>query len=61
MRTRSAGFPVLFALSTILLGLTCGCERTERNPRPKQLLIYCGTTMIKPMSEIARIIDYCGK
>ncbi len=57
MRTRLGGLPVLFVLWTILLGLTCGCERTERNPRPKQLLIYCGTTMIKPMSEIARIIE----
>jgi molybdate transport system substrate-binding protein len=33
-----------------------GCSR-KRPEKKKELLIYCGITMIKPMSDIARIIE----
>lgn len=37
--------------------LTVGCQKTEESTPKKELLIYCGITMIRPMQEIARIIE----
>ncbi len=34
-----------------------GCSDSDNPAQQKELLIYCGITMIKPMSEIARIIE----
>ncbi len=34
-----------------------GCENREDTTPKKELLIYCGITMIKPVSEIAGIIE----
>ncbi|MBU8869599.1 MAG: substrate-binding domain-containing protein [Gemmatimonadales bacterium] len=42
-----------FALLGILGTLLGGCEKAET----KELLIYCGNTMIQPVSDIARIIE----
>ena len=46
------------------LGLSCACllsgcgETTEESETAiKKLLVYCGITMVKPMTEIARIIE----
>ncbi len=34
-----------------------GCGRNESEQQKKELLIYCGITMIKPMTEIKSIIE----
>jgi molybdate transport system substrate-binding protein len=39
-----------------LPALAGGCSPRQDAPK-KQLLIYCGITMVRPMSEIARIIE----
>lgn len=36
--------------------LVSGCTEEQTEPK-KELLVYCGITMIKPMTEIARIIE----
>ncbi len=47
----------LFLLFTLGLSiLSSGCTKEEPKPS-KQLLVYCGITMIKPMTEIAGIIE----
>ena len=47
------GFLLLAVVSTSQLA-GCGEKRQERK---KELLVYCGITMIRPMSDIARIIE----
>jgi len=34
-----------------------GCQKAEQKESRKELLIYCGITMIMPMQEIAKIIE----
>ena len=47
-------FIILVLLFNIALPISgCGTSEVEK----KELLIYCGITMIKPMSDIARIIE----
>lgn len=49
-------FSGIFVISILAINvcvLMNGCEKAEK----KELLIYCGTTMIKPMFDIARIIE----
>jgi len=44
----------------MILGGSCltGCDRSASAvPQKKELLVYCGVTMIKPVTEIARIIE----
>jgi molybdate transport system substrate-binding protein len=43
------------ALAAVLA--STGCARAPAEPKRKELLIYCGITMIRPMSEIARVIE----
>jgi molybdate transport system substrate-binding protein len=44
---------------SLLVGLVMlsGCSDESSNSQKPELLVYCGITMIKPMSEIARIIE----
>lgn len=45
-------------LSIILLLLFSGCSKEEKQEQEvKELLIYCGITMAKPIKEIAEIIE----
>lgn len=48
---------VMCVLLTTISLFTVGCERTNTEEKKKKLLIYCGITMIKPMSDIAKIIE----
>jgi molybdate transport system substrate-binding protein len=48
--------PVWFVVLTVLFAFITGCGSEEQSGE-KELLIYCGITMIKPMSEIADIIE----
>lgn len=48
-------WPVFILLSSFLLIFT-GCENSD-NSEKKQLLVYCGITMIRPMTEIKEIIE----
>lgn len=55
-------FQRLFLPGLILLACTCliicGCsKKKDEKASKKELLIYCGITMIKPMSEIATLIE----
>lgn len=45
----------LILLTTVFLCI-CGCGKSKQ-VKPKELLIYCGITMIKPISDIASIIE----
>lgn len=48
-----------YILISVIIGIILfspGCGDSDNPARQKELLIYCGITMIKPMSEIARII-----
>ena len=49
----------LFTVLALILVVMPGCENKEevKAEKQKELLIYCGITMIRPMSEIARIIE----
>jgi molybdate transport system substrate-binding protein len=47
----------IFYFTLLSFMLTVGCQKTEENSPKKELLIYCGITMIRPMQEIARIIE----
>ena len=50
---------VIFILLVLLTGawiLVPGCSKTTTEKK-KELLIYCGITMIRPMAEIAKIIE----
>jgi molybdate transport system substrate-binding protein len=33
------------------------CKKNKESTRTKELLIYCGITMVNPISDIARIIE----
>ena len=44
------------SLAVIMLSLFSGCSE-EPKPKTKELLIYCGITMVHPMVEIAKIIE----
>jgi molybdate transport system substrate-binding protein len=44
-------------LSTLLFLPGCSPTNESTSNPQKELLIYCGITMIKPMSEIARLIE----
>jgi molybdate transport system substrate-binding protein len=46
---------IIFSLLINIFSLISGCGTSE--VEKKELLIYCGITMIKPMSDIARIIE----
>lgn len=48
---------IIFYFSLLSFMLTAGCQKTEEHVPKKELLIYCGITMIRPMQEIARIIE----
>ncbi|SLM28352.1 Extracellular solute-binding protein family 1 [Desulfamplus magnetovallimortis] len=50
---------ILIAVILISSLLVTGCEKehTADLPEKKELLIFCGITMIKPMLEIAKIIE----
>jgi len=37
--------------------LVIGCDSTEPLTEQKELLIYCGITMVKPITEIAKILE----
>ncbi|MCB2184151.1 MAG: substrate-binding domain-containing protein [Desulfobulbaceae bacterium] len=41
----------------ILIFLLTGCEKTQQAEPGREILIYCGITMIRPMREIASIIE----
>lgn len=46
---------VLFLSTVVMLS---ACAPTQEDPLPRrELLIYCGTTMIRPIQEIAHIIE----
>jgi len=47
----------LLLLGLLSLILPACSEQAAQPEKPKELLVYCGITMIKPMSEIARIIE----
>lgn len=46
-------------LILILTLFSCGpkSDETQRTEKKRQLLIYCGITMLRPMAEIAKIIE----
>ncbi len=48
---------VLVILLAVVSAFVSGCGQTKKEEKKKELLIYCGITMIKPMSDIARIIE----
>lgn len=51
----------IHALLLVFLFLFWGCDATEHpfkdSVQKKELLIYCGTTMIKPVMELAAIVE----
>ncbi len=47
---------IISILVCILISLT-GCKESTKEENKKELLVYCGITMIQPMAEIARIIE----
>lgn len=55
-KRRHFAIVVLLALLTGSWIFIPGCSKTKQE-KEKELLIYCGTTMIKPMADIARIIE----
>lgn len=48
---------IIFYFTLVSFMLTVGCQKTEETSPKKELLIYCGITMIRPMQEIALIIE----
>lgn len=54
---RSTPAALFFFLSFLILIAGCGPPDSANGPAPKELLVYCGITMIKPMSEIAAQIE----
>lgn len=56
-RSPSSKQPVIRAISVLIMVLffMAGCGDTE--PRRPELLIYCGITMLKPMTELAKIME----
>ena len=55
MRRYISGYVVIMAL--LLISLTACKKHAEVPDKKKEVLIYCGITMIRPMQEIARIIE----
>ncbi|MEA1923367.1 MAG: substrate-binding domain-containing protein [Pseudomonadota bacterium] len=47
---------ICISLTVISLPLFSGCSE-EPKPQIKELLVYCGITMVQPMVEIAKIIE----
>ncbi|MDY7000898.1 MAG: substrate-binding domain-containing protein [Thermodesulfobacteriota bacterium] len=47
---------MVFLLSNVLFLGGCGGDN-DAGAKKKELLVYCGITMIRPMSDIARIIE----
>ena len=56
MRSHIAVISALLAM-VMSVTLVSGCKKAEAPESQKELLIYCGITMIKPMAEIAQIIE----
>ena len=55
MKSCSIGILIKLVILLFVLGLFgCAAEKVEQK---KELLVYCGITMIKPMAEIAEIIE----
>ncbi len=48
---------IIFYFTLFSFMLTIGCQKAEEATQKKELLIYCGITMIRPMQEIAQIIE----
>lgn len=48
---------IIFYFTLLSMLLTAGCRNAEEAAPRKELLIYCGITMIRPMQEIAQIIE----
>ena len=44
-------------LSILIIFATIACDKENKKAKKKELLIYCGITMIKPMMEIKKIIE----
>ena len=51
------GLTVVFCLVIGLAFMGCGSPGADKEEAPKELLIYCGITMIKPVAEIAARIE----
>ena len=54
--SRSRKLLISISLAAITLSLFSGCSEDPK-PKTKELLIYCGITMVHPMVEIAKIIE----
>ena len=54
MKFFSVQLLMIYLLSMLLVGCN---DQPQAETKPKELLVYCGITMIKPMSEIARVIE----
>ncbi|MCD4825734.1 MAG: substrate-binding domain-containing protein [Phycisphaerae bacterium] len=54
IRHRWIRIPLILLMAVFVF--TGGCGQTKKQPK-KELLIYCGITMIKPMTDIAEIIE----
>ena len=54
MKFFSVQLLMVYLLSMLLVGCN---DQPQAEAKPKELLVYCGITMIKPMSEIAKIIE----
>ena len=56
---RRTTFSLFILALSFLVILDCGCDKTAPQDvkKKKELLIYCGITMIHPMSAIAEIIE----
>jgi molybdate transport system substrate-binding protein len=57
MRLKKYRIYTLLVLLLAVSVLASGCRQTEKEENKKELLIYCGITTIKPMADIARIIE----
>jgi molybdate transport system substrate-binding protein len=58
--TNYKGLPIMKRMLLLLLITICmlsGCRKAEQAESRKELLIYCGITMIMPMQEIAKIVE----
>jgi molybdate transport system substrate-binding protein len=52
-KVRHIGISLLLLFFVTVSG--CGSEKAQQTP--KELIVYCGITMVKPISEIARIVE----
>jgi molybdate transport system substrate-binding protein len=58
LKSKKFNKTICAVLITCLFCLFAACEnQTEKEKTPKELLIYCGITMIRPMTKIANIIE----